>query len=53
MSVEVHIDWAEQTRRVGLIHSAAHSPTVTFEYAPENATAARAILREVFTAVSG
>jgi serine/threonine-protein kinase HipA len=35
MSVEVHIDWAEQTRFVGLIHSAARTPTVTFEYAPE------------------
>jgi serine/threonine-protein kinase HipA len=34
MSVEVHIDWAELTLLVGLIHSAAHSPTVTFEYAP-------------------
>ena len=35
MSVEVHIDWAEQTRFVGIIHSATRSPTVTFEYAPE------------------
>jgi len=34
MSVEVHIDWAKQTRLVGLIHSAARSPMVTFEYAP-------------------
>ncbi|MEI7910276.1 MAG: type II toxin-antitoxin system HipA family toxin [Verrucomicrobiota bacterium] len=35
MSVEVHVDWAAQTRLVGLIHSATRSPTVTFEYAPE------------------
>lgn len=35
MSVEVHIDWAEQTRFVGFIHSAARSPAFTFEYAPE------------------
>jgi serine/threonine-protein kinase HipA len=35
MSVEVHIDWAQQTRLVGHIHSVPRSPTVTFEYAAE------------------
>ena len=35
MSVEVHIEWAGATHRVGRLHTAERSPTVTFEYAPE------------------
>lgn len=34
MSVEVHIDWAGETHFVGRLHSAGHSPAVSFEYAP-------------------
>jgi len=35
MSVEVHIEWAGETRLVGRIHTAPRSPAVTFEYVPE------------------
>ena len=35
MSVKVHIDWAGETRLVGHLYSAAHGPTVAFEYATE------------------
>lgn len=35
MSTEVHIDWEGETYLVGLLHSAPHSASVTFEYAAE------------------
>jgi len=35
MSVEVHIAWAGETHFVGRLHTAARSPAVSFEYAPE------------------
>jgi serine/threonine-protein kinase HipA len=35
MSVEVHIEWDGGTLRVGSLHTAEHSPAVSFEYAPE------------------
>ncbi len=35
MSVEVHIEWEGETHFVGRIHTAQHSPAVTFEYVPE------------------
>ncbi|MBM3853701.1 MAG: type II toxin-antitoxin system HipA family toxin [Verrucomicrobia bacterium] len=35
MSVEVYIDWAGGTHLVGRLYTAAHSPAVSFEYAPE------------------
>ncbi len=34
MSIEVHIDWARETRFVGLLYPAARSAAVSFEYAP-------------------
>jgi len=35
MSTEVHIDWDGGTHLVGRLHTADHSPAVTFEYVPE------------------
>lgn len=35
MSLEVHIDWQGATHLVGRLHTAEHSPAVTFEYARE------------------
>jgi len=35
MNVEVHIDWAGQTRFVGRLHADERGPAVTFEYEPE------------------
>ena len=35
MSIEVHIDWQGTTHLVGRLHTAEHSPAVTFEYARE------------------
>ena len=34
MSVEVHIEWEGETHFVGRIHTAQHSPAVSFEYDP-------------------
>ena len=34
MSIEVHIDWAGETRLVGLLYPAARNAAVSFEYAP-------------------
>jgi serine/threonine-protein kinase HipA len=34
MSIEVHIDWEGETKRVGLLRPAARGATVTFEYHP-------------------
>jgi len=34
MSVEVHIDWQEQTLLVGRLHAAERGSSVSFEYAP-------------------
>jgi serine/threonine-protein kinase HipA len=42
MSVEVHIDWVGGTHLVGRLHTAVHSPAVSFEYAPEWLTRADA-----------
>ena len=33
MSIEVHIDWAGETRFVGVLYPAARSAAVSFEYA--------------------
>ena len=35
MSVEVHVEWEGETYVVGRLHDAQHSPSVTFQYAPE------------------
>ena len=35
MSVEVHIEWGDQTHIVGRLHAAERSAAVSFEYAPE------------------
>jgi serine/threonine-protein kinase HipA len=35
MSVEVHIEWRGETHLVGRLHTAEHSPTVSFTYALE------------------
>lgn len=35
MSLEVHIDWQEQTHFVGRLHAAERGSSVSFEYAPE------------------
>ncbi|HXT39253.1 MAG TPA: HipA domain-containing protein [Candidatus Angelobacter sp.] len=35
MSLEVHIDWQEQTHLVGRLYPAERGPSVSFEYAPE------------------
>lgn len=35
MSIEVHIDWHEQTHLVGRLHPAEHGSSVSFEYALE------------------
>ena len=35
MSLEVHIDWQEQTHLVGRLHAAERGASVSFEYAPE------------------
>jgi serine/threonine-protein kinase HipA len=35
MSLEIHIDWAGQTRPLGRLHSDGRSPAVSFEYAAE------------------
>ena len=35
MSVEVHIEWADETHLVGRLHTAGRSTAVSFEYTPE------------------
>jgi serine/threonine-protein kinase HipA len=35
MSLEVHIDWQEQTHLVGRLYAAEYGSAVSFEYAPE------------------
>jgi len=35
MSVELHIEWGDETLLVGHLHTAEHSPAVSFEYAAE------------------
>jgi serine/threonine-protein kinase HipA len=35
MSVELYIEWEDQTLLVGRLHTAEHSPAVSFEYAAE------------------
>ena len=35
MSVEVHIEWGDETHIVGRLHAAERSAAVSFEYAAE------------------